>query len=101
MSTEVTLKRIGFKAGTAASPDPVAEIVLMCKDPYEVVHLTRYVTKSVLIDVAPIQQELPLDTVLAEADFEAHGTNGTGEISAGRRRRGTRSSETAEGTPIA
>lgn len=87
MSTEVTLKRIGFKAGTAAAPDPVAEIVLMCKDPSQVVHLTRYVSQTVLVDVAPIQQELPLEE-------EAAGVNGTVFAGAGRRRRGTRADAT-------
>jgi hypothetical protein len=80
MSTEVTLKRIGFKAGPAAQPDPVAEIVLMCKDPNEVLHLARYVSKAVLVDVAPIQEELPL---------EEPTSNGTVLPSAGRRRRGS------------
>jgi len=81
MSTEVTLKRIGFKAGTASAPEPVAEIVLICNEPSDVVHLTRFVSKTVLVDVAPIQQELPLEE-------EPH-TNGTVMPSRGVRRRGT------------
>lgn len=85
MATEVTLKRIGFKPGRTEQPGVVAEIVLICDKPEQVLDLVPHISQVILVKVQGIQQALPLD--------EPH-ENGVAMPAAGRRR-GTRSSEQA------
>jgi hypothetical protein len=87
MQTEMTLKRIGFKAGRAEQPGVVAELVLLCDKPDEVLNLVAHTAKTVLIVMTPLDQQLP---------FTEPSENGTVAVSASRRRRGTRATPTED-----
>jgi hypothetical protein len=88
-------KRCTFKAAPAGSAGPVAELVLVLKDVEDVTSLAAYVGQQVTVEIWAAQQQLPgLFTDTAAPDVSQH-TNGVDhgnvvEVSAGRRRRGTR-----------
>lgn len=87
MTIQATLKRVGFKPGRSEQPGVVAEIVLICDEPSQVLELVEYVSQPIVFDVQGVQQRLPLDEPTS---------NGTVEVSAGRRRRGTRATVTED-----
>jgi hypothetical protein len=84
---DVTLKTVQFKPGRAEQPGAVAQVVLMCDEPDQVIELVGYISQRLRIDASPLQQELP---------FEEPSANGTVAVSAGRRRRGTKATPTED-----